>query len=266
MNILIVIPTHSNYIDICIDFLKLFSKYWEDCPYKMVISICGAKTTIPGYDVICNGSNATLPQCIYNAAQQYNADYYMCFLGDAFITKMVDTNLIKKIIEDIYINNINYCSLLPMYRKSKEKRIGKDLRYINSDDRYSHTFIAFICTSKFVLEEFNDCITDLDFENKYLNLTNLKKKEYFKDRVIVKSNYLNLYPGIKKGCWDRRVLHKLKKENPELDFSYRKKLSFKTTIINFLSFKLSAHLPNKIRIFIKKNCEKILRIKFVTKN
>lgn len=37
-----------------------------------------------------NGPDATLVDCIVNASNKYRSDYYMVFLGDAFICGKVD--------------------------------------------------------------------------------------------------------------------------------------------------------------------------------
>lgn len=264
-SIIIIIPTHSAYIDICENFLALLQKNWVECPYKVIISLTGKKIELENYEVMYNGETATLPECIYNAAKRYSAKFYMCFLGDAFINKKINFLEIKDLYSFMIQNHINYCSLTPVIPHKKVNNVNEKFRYINIKDRYSHNFIAFMASLKFIEDEFKDKLTDLDFEIKYLNLANnTNKSYYFTDRIIATRNIFEILPGIKKGKWDRMILKKLEKKNPEIRFSEREKMSYRKILINRCSYYLQPIFPNILRIILKKMIKKYLKVNFTT--
>lgn len=245
---IILMPTHSNYIDVVRNFLELKEKNWENCPYEIVISIFGENKTIDGYNCIYNGKDSSLIECIRNARNQYDSEYYMCFLGDAFINKKVNQSIIDNILKAIIENKFRYCSLFYTKNYKKMKSFNNNLRFIHSKDRYSHNFVAYIASANYVDEDICSCQTDVDYELKYLGN---KDDFYYNDHVIVKSNILNIVAGIRKGKWKVIPLQKLKKDNPEVNFAYREKENLKETAYGIFS-KISPYLPDNIRLFIKK--------------
>ena len=86
---LIVLPTHSNYCKITENFLELLKKNWKDCPFDVIVSITGEDVRLDGVRSVYNGKNATLIDCLVNASKKYKSNYYISFLGDAFINKAI---------------------------------------------------------------------------------------------------------------------------------------------------------------------------------
>lgn len=258
-DVILIIPTHSSYMDIVKNFLELFSKNWNDCNYPIIISVCGKNEKIDGYINIYNGNDASLIDCILNAALEFKSKYYICLLGDAFINKKVNQKIIDTIIYSMEQGKINYCSLLNVRHYRKIKSFNSSLRYINSKDRYSHTFIAFIANNYYLKNVLSKFHTDLEYEMGYINI---EKEYYFEHDLIVKNNYLGILPGIRKGKWNRIFLYKLKKDNPEIVFSKRPVESIVDTIYGICAYS-SSYLPEKIRIAIKNS--KFLHKKQVSK-
>lgn len=260
----IVLQSNSRYKDICNIFLALFKKYWRNCDYKMFVSIAGDETILGGVNTVYNGKNATLPTCIYNVAIKNNAQYYVCFLGDAFINGKIDEAQFKNLVQIMREKNINYCSLTPLKPHRKQKSFNDVARYIHTKDRYSHNYVAFIASKEFILEEFSQNISDFDFEMKYLKLANQKCiEEYMRDRIILKKNYFNLIHGITKGKWSRHAYYRLKKSNPEINFDIYPVESFKDTVLRDIRAVVEPVIPNGIRKGIKRILKK-LGLQFVT--
>ncbi len=260
-DIVIVIPTHSSYKTIVLNFLQLFEKNWKDCPYKIVISICGENIQFEGLNTIYNGENTSLIECISNAVKLFDARYYMCFLGDAFINKKIDTKEFLKDFNEISNKAIDYCCLNYVKRYKKEKKFNNKFRYINSKDRYSHSFVAFIASKKFMTKDLVDFDSDLSFEKYYLND---KKSFYYSNHIIVRKNYFAILPGITKGKWDRINFHILQKSNPEIDFDSREIEPFINTVLNFLRKKFINKIPRSLRVLSKKIIKKVFNIQFAT--
>lgn len=262
--VIINLVTHSSYKDICENFVQLFDKNWACCTYDFCISVIGEETVFPKKKNIYLGKNCTLPEAIYRLMNNSEYDYCISFLGDAFISQKINNKEIEKLIKELSDNNIEYCNLIPRvpYRFHKEK-LNKNLRYISTNDSYNMSFVAFIANKEFILNEFKDSITDLDFEMKYLNRGNGCKK-YYKNRVILTNNIFKIVPGICAGKWDRHALKKLKKNNPEIEFSNRKLMSRSSMMKNDLILIFQIFASQKQRVILKKIISKITGIKFAT--
>lgn len=262
--VIINLVTHSAYKDVCENFLNLFDKNWHDCKFEFCISVIGDKIDFRGKKVIYNGNKCTLPEAIYNLMNNSDYDYCLSFLGDAFINTKVNNDEINKIIEEIDKCNIEYCNLIPKaaYRHHKIS-LNRDMRFITTNDNYNMSFVAFIASKKFILQEFKDKISDLDFEKKYLNRENVKYQIY-KNRTILNKNVLGIVPGISAGKWDRHALNKLQKDNPEIEFTNRPKMSVKEMIENDIIQILQTWISCKQRMVLKKMISRITGKKFVT--
>lgn len=259
--VVIIIPTHSSYIDIVMNFLELLKKYWKDCRYKIIISVCGDYINNDNLTILYNGQNANLIDCLVNARKVYHSNYYICFLGDAFITKKILQKEVDELLEIIYNNNVEYCSLLNVKAYKKEKSFNCKLRYINSKDRYSHNFVSFIASDNYINSIISKCKSDLDFELMYLQD---KQDFYYNFDLIFKKNYFGIMPGITKGRWNKIILNKLKKDNPDIKFAYRESESYIESFIYLFRNKIISYIPSYIRNKLKK--VKFLKDKTVTQD
>jgi len=256
----VLLPTHSKYKKTVENFLELFRKNWKDCPFKVVVSIVGEKIKIDNVDVIYNGKDASLIDCVVSVAKKYKSVYYISFLGDAFISEKVDNGKIADILNDIIKNKISYCSLTSVKNYRRKKPLNSRLRYINSFDRYSHNFFAFAASREFILNELARYESDMAFEKAYLSC---EEEFYYNDRVVVEKNILKIIPGITKGKWDKINLKKLKNRNPEVDFCMAGGvLGFRESLIRHIRDRIVSHLSPNLRVKMKKVVEKIFKMKF----
>ncbi len=250
----IILPTHSNYIDICENFLYLFYKNWSNCPFKVVVSITGKDVKLKNTNCfsIYNGKDSTLTECIVKATKEFNADYYMCFLGDAFINRPVDNKWISRLLVLMKSEKIEYCSLMYVKNYARKKSLTEDFRFISSIDRYSHTFVAFVASNNFVQEIIAKCKNDFEFECKYLKNQTGQDAYYYSNHIIVTHNILNIVPAITKGKWDRIAYNKLRKSNPEMKIAKRPIENWGETFYQHAHDKFISFLPYSIRISIKR--------------
>lgn len=261
---IILIPTHSKYIGVVISFLQLIKKNWPDCPYKIVISLTGDSLEIDNQEIIYNGKNASLIDCLVNAAKKYDYKYYISFLGDAFIYRTINNYEIEDIFKTILKDNIKYCSLQNVKNYKKKKQYNKYLRYINGLDRYSHNFTAFVASKDYILNEMSKFASDLEFEKEYLGDS---FDRYYDDRLIVNRNFFNLLPSITKGEWDRINYKKLIKYNPDIEFDRRRPMqSWKNSIICHIRAHIVHHISPSMRVCVKKYTERLFKIKFGVEN
>ncbi|MGY0336202.1 hypothetical protein ACW185_01035 [Limosilactobacillus fermentum] len=114
----IILPTNVKYLDITRNFIDLLEINWPEAIQHLIISLTGQNTNtvkINNIPIVFNDEKSTLPTCIYNAAQKNKADYYLIFLGDAFISKKVNDLAINALLSKLMQNSINYCRLLPQF-------------------------------------------------------------------------------------------------------------------------------------------------------
>ena len=262
---IIVVPTHSSYLDICKNFIELLRINWMNCNYDIVLSITGEELNVEGINSIYNGKDATLPECILNVAHEYAADYYFCFLGDAFICDVINQEEVDQCLKEINDFKINYCRLQPKACVKDRQDIGKILRRINVQERYAHSFIAFIATRKFVYEEFGERITDRDFELRYLGTKFMNDQSvFYSDRAILRKNIFNILPGIEKGKWNGIILRKLKRRYPGIKFAERELISESRALFLMFERRIYNYIPDRIRKYSKNILMPILQEWFDT--
>lgn len=221
----IILPTHSSYIDICENFLELLRKNWKECNYRIVVSICGEDKNISGVDCLYNKDTTSITNCLVNACLKYEASTYLVFLGDAFISKKVDNSKVLAFLDEFDRYKIDYCRLYSQFVRYKKLMVGTTMRKMKCA-RYVMSFVAFAATKDFIMTEFGHGESDIDFEVKYLEIAeNTKGSVFYDKRTMLSSNFLHILPGIEKGKWERLALCRLKWNNPEIVFSDREKIS-----------------------------------------
>lgn len=226
---------------------------WPEAYKKLIISITGSDNFDISFNdipVIKNNISTSLPTCVYNAASKYKADYYFVFLGDAFISRRINNEKVEKLLSYLVRNSINYCRLLPqssLYMRQRQK----EYRNINSNERYTHSFVAFGAAPNFIKNEFSDNISDRDFEIRYLRLASKKENLFFEDRVILNKNIFHILPSIQKGKWDRINLFYLKKKYPQIEFSNRGRISWKYECVLQIRKLILPIIPDTVRKKVK---------------
>lgn len=256
----IVLVTNSAYSFICDTFIELKNKNWRNCPYEMIVTYCGSKEMDISCDnIIYNGENVSLPTCIYNVLLSENDDYFICFLGDAFIYKKIDNEIIKQLMAYVERENIDYLRLFPV-NYNEENVISKNhmIRKMSHKDR-GISFVAFVASRRFIVNEFSNGITDYDFEMKFLKLSYVTFKPREWNRYIIYTvinNVMNIYPGIDKGRWDRSAYKLIKKYNKEITLPQLTKVPLVVDVIRKVSYRILRFVPTKYTKHIKKFLKK----------
>lgn len=248
---MIILVTHSAYIDICNNFVALFKNNWPDCPYRIIGSVIGENKTIDNIETIYVENGNKLTDCIIAIKDLYKADFYMCFLGDAFISSKVDTKLVISLLSRLKQNKAQYCKIFS--RNFKKEVPNTDLiRRLRRSDIYSHSFVAFIASQEFIDNALKGK-TDLEFEKEYLELDSnaVSDEEYIDDYLILKDIF-HIIPTVSKGKWDRFALSVVKKENPNIDYANRQYLNTFDQVREVLYRKLRYFIPRTVRGKVKK--------------
>lgn len=207
-NVSILVNISTSYIDIAALFDELMIKNWKDCPYP-IYYLCDSRPSIDLHgEIIINELQMNPLKKLISAAEKINSFYYICLLGDAFISDKVSNEEVSNFINTMRDMQINYCNLYRNHYKKTDVLFSN----ITKSELYGFAFVEFIASKEFlknVLSRFN---SDLEFEN-YYNEKSMKgkNKECYEDCVRANLNLLNILHGIQKGKWVRDTKKKIDK-------------------------------------------------------
>ena len=233
---IVIVHVSEKYLDVAHIFFRLFDMYWCDCPYTLVVSCKGKINDNFGKISYQAPNDTSLPEDIYMIMKEYEADYCISLLGDAFITGKIDNGRLAKIIEKMNKDKIDYCRLF------NSSNSANSFSSISKDELYGVSFIAFIASFSFVEKEFKNK-TDYEFEMKFLNEAKKlnSKGVKWKNLYAVSNNEFNIVHGIVKGKWIKQsYIHISAILNNEL-------------YTNHLTMSLTENFVYKMRLYLRKS-------------
>lgn len=242
----VVVSISKIYKDIYNIFFDLVKINWPDCKWD-IIEISDMDDTVYGKYQVKKGKVDTIPDCIYRVSEMYPADFYMFFLGDAFITRRVDNTKVENLLFEMQENGFKYCNLL----KNHICRKNTFYERLKKTESYGVQFITFIASKDFINTEFNKKVTDFDFEQKYLIIASKATEEYYENYIAADKRLFGVLHGINKGCWIRKSYQFLRKKYPNIQLGNRRKQSLKIEIYEDLAYLSSQLLTTKTRSKIK---------------
>ena len=99
----ILVCSCDTYEDAWYPFFKLFSEYWSDCPYDIILNTESKKFCYPGLDIKCfqKYKNKSVPygKRLIEHLKEIKTDYVLVMLDDFFLRKKVDTNEINQYVD-----------------------------------------------------------------------------------------------------------------------------------------------------------------------
>ena len=104
----VLVTSCDAYRDVEAPFLKLFRKYWPDCPFKLVVvSETGAEE---GFDrTIFTGKGKTWSQMLVEALDQIETPYVIMLMNDYFLESPVNTaQILSRLAEAKEKGALNY--------------------------------------------------------------------------------------------------------------------------------------------------------------
>ena len=107
----VLVTSCDAYRDVEAPFLKLFRKYWPDCPFELVL----LTETAPSGDArdfartVLTGKGKTWSQMLVEALDQISTPYVIMLMNDYFLASSVDTALIlRRLAEAKEKDALNY--------------------------------------------------------------------------------------------------------------------------------------------------------------
>lgn len=243
MKIIAFVNFSSKYQDVAKAFLASWKKNFKYTGIRLVVISDNVYKTQDFENFQSN--EKSLPKKIYLASKKYPADYYLCLLGDAFICDRVDRTKIKKLVNFIEKNKIDYCNLMP--KNMPHKGI---IRYINKREAYGVSFIAFISSRKYIETVLSAYTDDIAFEMDYLGKAEKNTPGYYKNMIILNENIFHILHGVIKGKWTRKAARYIERNFPEIILN-REKLSALDSLYVVGAHVFQNYFPQSLRKIIK---------------
>lgn len=218
--LIFIIPTHSSYLDVAKIAEQLFVKYWDNCPYPVIVSTNKIdKNPFSVFKVMENSDSDEFVRRIYNAAMEFEADYYLIINEDRFLNEEIENNQLEAVLKYMDQHKIDFCRFIPGSRSNKTKlKFSK----ISKAEPYGYNLAGCICTLQYIQDNMSENINGWVYENQKLEDTLLyEKDEYFENSVKLNVDILHSVHGIRKNQWIPKSYKIICQNNPEIDFSIR---------------------------------------------
>lgn len=229
-NISILIVGYDGYKDVWDIDVYLLNKYWTNRP-QTYLATSVLKPNYENIEVITAGDKSEWSKKAYTALKEIRTKYVLLLLEDFFISSPVNNDLVVNSLRLIEDNNIKfYQVLVQLFRSTWEKGApfqgNKRIHIIPRDKKYPLNLQAAIWDREFLLEtigEGNYNAWQFEIRQNENSNINVDKIEY----LIDDRNILNIEHTIVQSKYLRSPLKRLKKKEPQIDFSNREILSVK---------------------------------------
>lgn len=104
----VLVTSCDAYRDVEGPFLKLFRRFWPDCPFELVVN--GETSAADGFDrALLTGKGKTWSQMLVEALDRIATPYVILLMNDYYLEKPVDTGLIlRRLAEAVGKDALNY--------------------------------------------------------------------------------------------------------------------------------------------------------------
>lgn len=155
-NMTVVFIGFDGYSDIWDDCVRLYKRFWPDCPYRTLFINNEKKMSWDGIEVLHAGANSEWSRKVQMALEEANTPYICLLLEDFFVGEKIDTETIKKTVEFIKREQIRYFKLTNMSRAVKNRdpkyKNYRFLHIIPESDEYGVSLQAAIWEKAYLAE------------------------------------------------------------------------------------------------------------------
>ena len=245
-----LIASPDEYADVFKVFLKCLDRYWDDCPFEIVLS-----TNNGDYEnikVLNNGKTGdgwmdrALP-----AINTIRSEYILLICDDCLVTKKADNTIIDSIVNDMDRYQLDFVGLS---NKIKGKKLYKnsyvDLTRMNAP--YALNLQCGFFRRKFLLDELGDGKkTPWEIESKWLEQSQYSSGSFYPNIGSANIDVLGIRNGVLKGKWYYSVVDNLMQNGIMVDRS--RQIMTKTEERKYLlQSKVGKMLPTKLRPVMKR--------------
>lgn len=206
----IFISTPDSYSDVLEVFLACFHKYWQDCPYDLIIST--NRKSYEGAVVYNNYSdNDGWMDRAIPVLSEVDYDYILLMCDDCIILDTIDTLQVETLLNDIIQYDIDFCGL-SNHISGKKCNHKSNLVYVKKNKAYAKNMQTGIFKKDYLMKILGDgSMNPWEIERMWLREATQAKSEYFDNIASCNIDILHCKNGVLKGKWYGSTVNSLKK-------------------------------------------------------
>ena len=265
----IVIGSCDAYSDVAELYIEFLRQYWKECVFPIYVATEQKIIHEPDVITVTNNNGEEWVERIIKAINKTESDYIWLTVDDLFISKKVDNERIKEILEIIEKEGIQYygfpANLIKDNRKRKHYRGYEYIYSISKDVAYGVNMGTAIWEKEELLRILNDGIeTAWDVENYFLEKASKQPGGYYEHYVDDNGTSLKFSHMIKKGKWIQKGVREVKDSGIVIDFEKRGYVPLSSRIRTIVVGTGNKICPVWARAGVKKVFSKV-GFKFATK-
>ena len=251
----VYISSPKCYSDVLNVFLLCKKKFWKDCPFPTIISTNYNLYTSDAYVINSENVNDSWVERSLGALKQIEYKYVLLLCDDMFISKRIDNQKIKEIVDYMELHNINFCRLNPLHRGKKIDELPY-INYVNQNTPYGINLQFGIFRREYLISLLGDGSQSAwDIEGKLLEQARNAGDIPFEDIISCNMNVLPVIHGIEKGKWFPSAIKKLSKVGIEVAKSREiisRPIEIKRNVITYLSSHTTPQSRKRMKIIAQK--------------
>jgi|GEM_PF-4157390 len=254
-NLSIIVPAHDSYKDVVILWEKAISKYWSDCPYRIVWANGTERVDSSIIEEVRTGENATFAQRVLNGINAVKTDYVLIWCEDFILSKPVQTESILAIVDLMREYGFVHCRLLKTSKCFSTKMVNCKNKYLSNDNKpYGLSINVGIFQTAFLTKIIDPKWTGWDIEQCFLKLS---KEGKIHNCIYDDADVGGLVHLIQKGKIIPNAEETLIKLGYDTFYLVRERMSSIEAVQYSLKTTLSQNLPPQLRNLIKSIADKL---------
>lgn len=218
----ILIISCDRYADVWRPFFSLFWKYWPDCPYPVYLGANYKTWDDPRVQMILVGDDLSWAESTRKMVENVSHQYIMIILEDWLLTNPVNTRKINELLLNLVVLNGGYLRLDPSPRPDKKVSGFPDIGEIDRGAPYRVSLHIAFWRRDVLHGLLRDGETAWDLELLGSRRSDRLAVGFFstwKDAIDYDKG------GVNRGKWTPSAIRTAQKEEIDLDFSVRPRLS-----------------------------------------
>lgn len=218
----ILIKSCDSYSDLWHPFFTLWWRYWPDCPYPVYLGANHKEWKDPRVKMILVGDDHSWGECTRKMVETFPHEYIMLSVEDYFLTKPIDTHRINELLRAFVQLNAGYLRLDPSPKPDRIVPGHPDIGEIDRGAPYRISLHISFWRRDVLLSLLRDGETVWDMELKGSRRSDVVSAGFFSTWEDVTCFDKG---GVSRGKWTPSAISLARKEQLELDFSARSRLS-----------------------------------------
>jgi len=251
----IFVCSPNSYSDVLKIFIECKNKNWPDCPYDFILAT--NNQFFHSIKVFNNNkANDGWTDRALPVLESLDYEYIILLADDAFISKSIDTQQIRSILETMSQEQILFCRL-KHYAQGKKLQKNPLLSFLNKRTPYGLNLHKGIFKREYLCSLLGDGSKSCwQLEIDWNRNASKQPNSYYSDHVACVKEVIPTIHGLEKGAYFPSAINKLKKMGINATGTRKKMSVFKECLYD-IKTGLGNFLPPEIRHTLK-----LIMIKF----